>query len=107
MKRTCPKCHAKALRLYQNKTVDGKRSWVPTAWYCTSCEYTYFVASDTLIYSAGGEAYLDRFKKHCPKCDKSMHRMYHRRNPKHGKQEWISSGYYCDRCRYIWMDSPK
>ena len=56
------KCGSKAVRLYQNKTVDGKRKWIPIAWRCTKCGYVYTVVSDTLVYPIGGDDYQEFFK---------------------------------------------
>ena len=92
------------MKLYQNKSIGGKRRWVPTAWYCTNCSYTYTVASDTLIYKIGGEPYKNSFKGKCPKCDLGLVRLYRHKNPKYGKQKWFSMGWYCSRCKYVWMD---
>jgi len=78
IKKKCPECGSKAVKLYQNKSIDRKRAWIPTAWHCTKCGYTYNVAADTLMY-------------------KNI-------NPKHGKQKWVSMGWYCTRCKYVWMD---
>lgn len=104
IRKKCPECGGKAVRLYQNKTVDGKRKWVPIAWTCTKCSYTYTVAGDTLLYPVGGEQYKEEYGGHCPKCDLRLIRVFRHKNPVHGKQEWISSAYYCSRCKYVWLD---
>jgi C4-type Zn-finger protein len=105
MIKKCPKCHSKAVKLYRNKTIDGKRKWIPTAWLCTSCSYVYHVASNILIYKVGGDCYKETYQGLCPKCSKKLVRMYSHKNPKYGKQKWISRGWFCDRCKYVWMDS--
>ncbi len=92
------------MRLYQNKTVDGKRKWIPISWHCTECDYVYTVASDTLLYPIGDEEYKESFKGKCPKCDLKLIRLFRHKNPMYGKQEWISSAWYCTRCKYVWMD---
>ena len=104
IRKKCPECGSKAVRLYQNKSIDGKRKWIPLAWYCTDCSYTYQVVSDTLIYKIGDKAYQHSFGKKCPKCALKLVRVYRHKNPKNDKQQWISTGYYCTRCKYIWMD---
>ena len=104
IKKKCPQCGAKAVKLYQNKSTEGKRKWIPTAWYCTKCGHTYKVAGDTLIFPVGKEPYDESFKQQCPKCNLKLVRVYRHINPKHGKQKWVSMGYYCERCKYIWMD---
>ena len=80
------------------------RRWVPTAWLCTECGYIYNVASDTLIYKMGEEKYKSSFKEKCPKCSLNLVRLYRHKNPKKGKQKWVSMGWYCTRCKYVWMD---
>ncbi|MBU0496741.1 MAG: hypothetical protein KKG04_02145 [Candidatus Thermoplasmatota archaeon] len=90
------------MRLYQNKSVDGKRRWVAVAWMCTICGYIYTVASDTLVYPLGGERYEESFHQLCPKCERRLIRVYQHKNPVHGKQEWISTAWYCTRCKYLW-----
>lgn len=92
------------MRLYQNKTVDGKRKWIPISWHCTECDYVYTVASDTLLYPIGDEEYKESLKGKCPKCDLKLIRLFRHKNPMYGKQEWISSAWYCTRCKYVWMD---
>ena len=77
------------------------------SWYCTDCKYTYTVKGDTLIYSVGGEPYEESYKQKCPKCDLKLSRLYRHINPVHGKQSWKSKGWYCSRCRYVWMDKEK
>jgi len=98
------KCGSKAVRLYQNKTVDGKRKWISIAWRCTECGYVYTVASDTLMYQIGGDDYEESYDGKCPKCGLKFVRLFRHKNPVYGKQEWISSGWYCTRCKYVWMD---
>ena len=90
--------------MYQNKTVEGKRKWIPLAWTCIECGHTYKVASDTLMYKIGHELYDDSFNQKCPKCSLGLVRVYRHKNPKYGKQEWISKGWYCTRCKQVWMD---
>jgi len=104
IKKKCPQCGGKAVKLYQNKSKDGKRKWLPVAWHCTKCGHTYKVAGDTLIYPVGKEPYDPDYKRKCPKCSLKLVRIYRHINPKHGKQKWVSQGYYCERCKYIWMD---
>jgi hypothetical protein len=104
IKKKCPECGGKAVRLYQNKTVGGKRKWLPIAWLCTQCNYVYTIASDTLLYPVGGEGYQDTFHGKCPKCDLRLTRIFRHVNPVYGKQQWISTGWYCNRCKYVWMD---
>ena len=98
IRKKCPKCANKAVRLYQNKSIDGKRHWISVAWKCTACDYVYNVASDTLVYSISGDKYDESFQHHCPKCDLRLIRVYQHKNPSHGKQEWISTAWYCTRC---------
>ncbi len=100
----CPECRSKAVKLYQNKSFEGRRSWIPIAWHCTKCGYTYNVAADTLMYRMGNEPYEKSYNKKCPKCSLRLVRLYRHINPKHGKQKWVSKGWYCTRCKYIWMD---
>ena len=100
----CPKCGSKAVRLYQNKSINKKRKWIPIAWYCTNCSYVYKIALDTLIYKMGDNEYKDFFNMKCPNCSLKLVRAYRHKNPKHGKQQWISVGRYCTRCKYVWMD---
>ena len=107
IKKKCPECGSKAVKLYQNKSIEGKRAWIPTAWHCTKCGYTYNVAADTLMYKIGSESYSESFKQKCPKCDLGLVRLYRHINPKHGKQKWTSMGWYCTRCKYVWMDKKK
>jgi len=104
IKKKCPECGSKAVKLYQNKSFEGKRAWIPTAWNCTKCGYTYYVAADTLMYKMGGDDYSQSFKKKCPKCSLGLVRLYRHINPKYGKQKWISQGWFCSRCKYVWMD---
>ena len=104
IKKKCPECGGKAVRLYQNKTIEGRRKWVPTAWRCTKCNYIYTVASDTLLYPMGGDVYDESYRNKCPKCDLKLIRVYEHKNPVYGKQKWISAAWYCQRCKYIWMD---
>jgi ribosomal protein S27AE len=77
---------------------------LPIAWHCTKCGYTYKVVSDTLIYKIADKKYKDSFNEKCPKCSMGFVRLYRHVNPKYGKQYWASVGWYCTRCRYIWMD---
>lgn len=104
MRKKCPQCGGKAVKLYRIKTIEGKRTWLPTAWFCTSCKYVYHVAQDTLIYKIGGEGYDEQFQQQCPKCDKTLYRLYRHINPKQGKQQWVPYGWYCERCKYVWLD---
>jgi transposase-like protein len=104
IKKKCPECNSKAVKLYQNKSMGSKRSWIPTAWHCTKCGYTYNVAAETLMYKIGSDLYKDSFKRKCPKCDLGLVRLYRHINPKYGKQKWISIAWYCSRCKYSWMD---
>ena len=104
IRKKCPRCASKAVKLYQNKTVDGRRKWVPTAWICTDCGHVYTVASDTLMYGIGGDPYDESYNEECQKCGLKLARLYRHKNPVHGKQEWISMGWYCNRCRYSWID---
>ncbi|MDG6228799.1 MAG: hypothetical protein QCH96_02405 [Candidatus Thermoplasmatota archaeon] len=104
MKKKCPKCNHKAVKLYRIKTVDGKRRWIPTAWLCTNCTYVYHVAQDTLIYKIGGERYQEKFNQQCPNCDKRFYRLYRHINPRDGKQQWIPLAWYCERCKYVWLE---
>ncbi|MEF8879250.1 MAG: hypothetical protein V5A64_02510 [Candidatus Thermoplasmatota archaeon] len=107
IKKKCPECGGKAVKLYQNKTIEGKRRWVPVAWRCTECHHTYNVVADTLMYKIGHEPYKEEIGKKCPKCDKHLVRVYRHINPKHGKQKWVSLAWYCERCRYIWTDKKE
>ena len=107
IKKKCPECSAKAVRLYQNKTVDEKRKWIPTAWCCTDCNFLYTVASDTLMYPIGGKDYKKSYNGVCPNCDMKLARLFRHKNPVHGKQEWISTAWYCSRCKYVWLDNPE
>jgi len=77
------------------------------AWYCTRCEYVYNVASDTLMYPIGGKPYDDSFNEHCPNCDLKLKRIFRHENPQLGVQRFISMGWYCNRCRYVWLDKKK
>jgi transposase-like protein len=81
--------------------------WIPIAWNCTECGYTYNVAADTLMYRIGKEPYDESFKGACPKCSLNLVRLYRHINPKYGKQKWLSQGWYCTRCKYVWMDKKK
>ena len=56
------------------------------------------------MYKVGKEKYKEAYKKKCPKCEKGLVRLYRHINPKHGQQKWVSLGWYCERCKYIWMD---
>jgi hypothetical protein len=104
IRKKCPECSSKAVKLYMNKSFKGKRKWVSTAWFCTKCSYTYTVASETLIYKIGGETYNSEFNEICPKCSLRLVRLYRHINPKYGMQKWISKGWYCTRCKYVWID---
>ena len=104
IKKKCPQCSGKAFRLYQNKTIEGKRKWVPTAWCCSDCHFLYTVASDTLMYPVGGKEYKDSYSGKCPNCDLKLGRLFRHKNPVKGKQEWISSAWYCNCCKYVWLD---
>ena len=105
IKKKCPQCNGKAVRLYQNKTINTKRKWVPIAWFCTECNFLYTVASDTLMYSVGGKNYKKSNNK-CPNCDMKLTRLFRHKNPLHGKQEWVSTAWYCIRCKHVWLDKP-
>jgi hypothetical protein len=107
IKKKCPQCSSKAVRLYQNKTVDGKRKWIPTAWCCTDCNFLYAVASDTLMYPIGGKDYKKSYNGKCPNCEMKLTRLFRHKNPMHGKQEWISTAWYCSCCKYVWLDNPE
>ena len=107
IKKKCPQCNAKAVRLYQNKTVEGKRKWVPIAWCCTDCNFLYTVASNTLMYPIGGKEYNISYDGKCPNCDLKLTRLFRHKNPVHGKQEWLSTAWYCARCKYVWLDNPE
>lgn len=104
IKKKCPECGSKVIKLYQNKSFEGRRAWIPIAWNCLKCGYTYNVAADTLMYKIGNEPYEESFKKKCPKCDQGLARLYRHINPQYGKQKWVSKGWYCTRCKYVWMD---
>ena len=105
MKKTCPKCKGKSVKLYRNQTIEGKRKWVPLMWYCTSCSYIYQIAADILLYKSGELVDSNIPYYHCIKCDKKLTRLYQHINPKYGKQQWLSLGWYCDRCKYAWVES--
>lgn len=107
MKKTCPKCSRKAVKLYRFQTVGNKRKWIPTVWYCTECSYIYQVASDTLLFKSGEEVQSEEIQSTCPKCDKKLVRIYRHINPKHGKQQWKSIGWYCNLCKYAWIEKQK
>ena len=107
IKKKCPQCQGKAFRLYQNKTLDGKRKWVPTAWCCDDCHFLYTVASDTLMYPVGGKEYKETYNGICPNCEMKLTRMFRHKNPVKGKQEWISTAWYCSRCKYVWLDKDE
>ncbi len=92
------------MKLYRNKTIQGKRRWISTAWFCTTCSYVYHVAQDTLIYRIGGDSYREQYQQHCPKCEKQLYRLYRHINPKHGVQLWVTMGWYCQLCKYVWLD---
>ncbi|MEA3458090.1 MAG: hypothetical protein U9R21_05375, partial [Candidatus Thermoplasmatota archaeon] len=66
--------------------------------------YVYKIVLDTLIYKMGDTEYKDFFNMKCPNCSLKLVRVYIHKNPKHGKQQWISVGRYCTRCKYVWMD---
>ena len=101
IRKKCPECESKAVRIYQNKSTDGIRKWEPIAWYCTNCEYIYNVISNTLIYKIGEKGEVNN---NCPKCDLKLVRVYRHINPQNGKQKWLAIGKYCKRCKYIWME---
>ena len=103
IKKTCPKCSSKAVKLYTHQTVDNKRKWVPIAWLCTECSFIYQVASDTLLFKSGELISQEMVSDTCKKCDKKLVKIYRHKNPKHGKQEWIPIGLYCSRCKYTWV----
>ena len=104
IKKKCPNCGLQSFRLYQNKSREGKRKWIPIAWHCSNCSYTYQIISDTLVYKIGEESADNKNNKKCPKCDKKMVRIYRHKNPTKGEQKWISMGNFCSRCKYVWMD---
>jgi len=104
IRKKCPECNSKAVRIYKNKSIDGKRKWIPIAWYCTNCSYIYQVVSNTLIYRIGDKKKNQSLKEKCPKCNLKLVRAYRHKNPKNGKQQWISTGCYCTRCKYVWMN---
>ena len=79
---------------------------MPTAWFCTECSYVYTVASDTLMYPIGGKPYQESFEGKCPNCTLRLVRLFRHKNPVRGKQEWLSTAWYCTRCKYVWMDQP-
>ena len=56
------------------------------------------------MYPIGGETYDDTYQGHCPKCDMKLRRIFRHKNPVHGKQEFVSLGWYCNRCKYVWLD---
>jgi len=59
------------------------------------------------MYRIGKEPYDESFKGACPKCTLNLVRLYRHINPKYGKQKWSSQGWYCTRCKYVWMDKKK
>lgn len=77
------------------------------AWLCTNCGYSYDLIADTLMVKIGRETYKEDLKKRCSKCDLKLVRVYRHINPKNGKQLWVSLGWYCERCKYLWMDEEK
>jgi hypothetical protein len=66
----------------------------------------YKIAADTLLYKSGDTYRFSLFEKKCLNCDKRLTRLYQHKNPKYGKQKWLSVGWYCDRCKYGWLDFP-
>jgi uncharacterized protein with PIN domain len=56
------------------------------------------------MYKIGSEPYQKKYRERCPKCELKLVRLYRHINPKHGKQKWVSKGWYCSRCKYAWMD---
>jgi C4-type Zn-finger protein len=56
------------------------------------------------MYKIGNEAYDEKYHEKCPKCSLNLVRLYRHINPKYGKQKWVSVGWYCTRCKYVWMD---
>lgn len=56
------------------------------------------------MYKIGTEPYKPELNEKCTKCGKDLVRLYRHINPKHGKQKWVSLGWYCDRCKCAWMD---
>jgi uncharacterized protein with PIN domain len=107
IRKKCPECQGKAVRLYQNKSIKGKRKWIPVAWYCTKCSYIYQVISNTLIYKIGDKNQNINNNEKCPKCNLKLVRIYRHINPINGKQQWISKGNYCTRCKYVWIDQEE
>ena len=104
IRKKCPECGSKAVRLYQNKSLDGIRKWEPIAWNCINCNYIYNIISDTLIYKIGENRYVN---DNCPKCELKLVRVYRHINPQNGKQKWLALGKYCKRCKYIWIEKKK
>ena len=90
--------------MYQNKSINSKRKWIPIAWYCTKCGYIYKIVSDTLIYKVGNKEYIDNKNFNCKNCSLRLSSIYRHINPKDGKQKWLSIGKYCTRCKYIWIN---
>lgn len=107
IKKKCPECNSKAVKLYQNKSFDGKRAWIPTTWLCTKCGYTYNVAAETLMYKIGHEPYDKKQNQKCKKCNQKLVRLYRHINPQNGKQKWVSICWYCSRCKYIYNDEKE
>lgn len=56
------------------------------------------------MYKIGNEPYNESFNEKCPKCNLNLVRLYRHINPQHGKQKWASIGWFCTRCKYVWMD---
>ncbi|MCX6666176.1 MAG: hypothetical protein NT038_09005 [Euryarchaeota archaeon] len=77
------------------------------AWQCTVCDYVYTVLADTLVYPIGDEQYKESYKGACPKCDLKLKRVFIHKNPMYGKQQFLSVGWYCTRCKYVWLDTKK
>lgn len=103
MKKKCPECGGRAVRLYRNQTVDGVRKWVPIAWMCCDCQYVYTVAGNTLVYKVGSVDSAGDAKLSCPKCEKNLVKAYRHINPKDGKQRWVAVGSFCSLCNYVWL----
>ncbi len=103
MKKKCPECGGRAVRLYRNQTIDGVRKWVSIAWMCCDCKYVYTVAGNTLVYKMGSSAGTNTSGSSCPKCEKSLVKAYRHLNPKDGKQQWVAVGSFCPLCNYVWL----
>jgi len=56
------------------------------------------------MYPVGGKEYKESYSGKCPNCDLKLGRLFRHKNPAKGKQEWISSAWYCNCCKYVWLD---